>query len=266
MAGDALPNEFGSSNSYVAGTAIPVMSVAIALRWVMGAVLVFLGSQLSGVAVGLIVGLLLGDSGAASAAVHDGNGPWWFTLSTAIGQWAGFIGGVVLVVRLTTKRPAVPSIGLSFRFIDLAGIAIGLVAQFALSGLTTFVFGHTNSNTTKWTAGFSGGGLIMICLCLMFVVPVVEESLFRGLLGRGLLSMARPSRSFQTWWLVFVTLADGALFGIVHGQLHLLLALSLFGALLQFLSMRTGRIGMGVFAHAAFNASAVIPVLIAGHA
>ncbi|MEI6700421.1 MAG: lysostaphin resistance A-like protein [Actinomycetota bacterium] len=266
MDGDTLPNAIGTSESYVAGTLIPEINVAIARRWVMGAVLVYLGSQVAGVAVGLLVGLLIGDSGAASAALQGGSGPWWFTLSTAIGQWAGFVGGVIFVVRFTTRQRALPSIGLSFRLIDLAGIAIGLVAQFALSGLTTLLFGQTHTNTTKWTAGFSGGGLTVICLCLIVVVPVVEESLFRGLLGRGLLSMARPSRAYQVWWLVAVALADGLLFGIVHGQMHLLLALALFGALLQLLSMRTGRLGMGVFAHAAFNATAVLPILLAGHA
>ena len=51
------------------------------------------------------------------------------------------------------------------------------------------------------------------------------------------------------------------LFGLAHGEWVQLAGLALFGAALAAISYRTGRLGMNMLAHAAFNLVAVLTIL-----
>jgi membrane protease YdiL (CAAX protease family) len=80
------------------------------------------------------------------------------------------------------------------------------------------------------------------------VAPVVEELFFRGLVLRSL------ERRVGTAWAV---VGSAVAFGLAHFELLQLPALVGVGVVCGVLAVRTGRLGPGIFVHAAFNAVAV---------
>ena len=86
----------------------------------------------------------------------------------------------------------------------------------------------------------------------MVGAPVIEELFFRGLLLRAL--KARIGS-------VGAVIASGVLFGLAHFEPLQLPVLALFGVVLGMVALRTGRLGPGICAHAAFNSLAVYSLL-----
>ena len=60
---------------------------------------------------------------------------------------------------------------------------------------------------------------------------------------------------------VLAVVVSGLLFGAVHVELLQFAGLALFGIVLGFLSYRTGRLGMNIVAHGAFNLLALTAVV-----
>ena len=89
--------------------------------------------------------------------------------------------------------------------------------------------------------------LLMVFLVLAAVVmaPLVEETLFRGILFRA-------ANARLPFWIA--ALGSGLLFGAVHGELVALLPISLLGAVFAFLTRRTRSLLASATAHAGFNA------------
>jgi membrane protease YdiL (CAAX protease family) len=56
----------------------------------------------------------------------------------------------------------------------------------------------------------------------------------------------------------------GVLFGLAHAESLQLLGLATFGVILSAISYRTGRLGMNMAAHSAFNLVAVIAIVAGG--
>ena len=79
--------------------------------------------------------------------------------------------------------------------------------------------------------------------------PIVEELFYRGLLQRSLL--ARYSDG-----LVVVGVA--LLFALVHFRVVEYPGLFVFGLILGFCAMRTGRLGMSICAHIGFNLTGLV--------
>lgn len=85
---------------------------------------------------------------------------------------------------------------------------------------------------------------IIFGVTVMLVAPVVEEPMFRGFVLRGW-------QSVGSWAAILVT---GVLFGLLHGQLAQLPALTLVGILLGIIVLRSGSIIPGLILHGVFNA------------
>ncbi len=93
----------------------------------------------------------------------------------------------------------------------------------------------------------------------MVGAPFFEELFFRGLLLR---SLARLFGSFAGWvGPTAAVVVTGVLFGLAHAESLQLLGLAAFGIALSAIAYRTGRLGMNMFAHAAFNLTAVAAVV-----
>jgi membrane protease YdiL (CAAX protease family) len=82
--------------------------------------------------------------------------------------------------------------------------------------------------------------------------PVVEELFYRGLLLR---SMERR------WGTAVAVVGSSVVFALVHFQPYDLLPLALAGLLFGTLRARSGRLGPGIWAHVAFNLTAIISLL-----
>ena len=241
------------------------LAVSTGRRWVLGAFLTFLGAVILQQLGVWVLASLLGVSDQISAASRPGAGAWWMTVGGVLGLWPGFALGVYLVVKRSTGEPVRQALGLSFRSSDLVGIPIGVAAQFVLNGLTTWLFHPSGKGSTeRWLDHLHGGTLVVIALSLCLLVPLLEEALFRGLLGRGLYSLF-PSGFVATPVLVtLVVVTDGLIFSAAHGDATAFLALAVFGAILQGEYLATGRLSLSIVTHASFNAAAVVPALLWG--
>jgi len=233
-----------------------------------GAVGIFLAANVTAILGAYVAGIVTGNVGAVASGLSSTAPPGWLTVGSSLGMWAGFIAGpIALLIALGDATP-LRSLGLRWRWIDLLGLPIGAVAQFVVGVLTVAIFGHRNYSAPlhRW---FDGGGpttVRALALCLVIIVPVAEELLFRGLLGQGLLSLAEPRPGHQlTVMAVGALVADGVLFAAAHGEPLQFIGLALFGTVQMLLVRQSGRLSMAIASHAAFNAVALAPIFLRGH-
>ena len=94
--------------------------------------------------------------------------------------------------------------------------------------------------------------IVLLALMAVVMAPIVEETLFRGLLFRAL--DARVS-----FWGAAVI--SGVLFALVHGQLVAILPIVVLGVIFAFLTRRTESLWASAGAHAMFNGLNTLIVL-----
>jgi membrane protease YdiL (CAAX protease family) len=146
--------------------------------------------------------------------------------------------------------------GLSFKPIDAVGIPIGVLTQLVLVRLLywpletwfpdTFTVSDREENAR--TLYDSANGLWVVCLVLIVVVgaPLVEELLYRGLLQG-----AFTRRVNDVLALVMVA----GWFAVIHFRPVEYPGLFVVGLVLGTCALVTRRLGLGIVAHAAFNAT-----------
>jgi membrane protease YdiL (CAAX protease family) len=196
--------------------------------------------------------------------------PWWVTIAGLVGLWMGFLTAVFLASRLRgSGRPAV-DMGLRIVWWDVPlGILIGVAGQL-LVALLYLPFEHLDPGLShelsepgnRLTGGFHGSDLAVIAVLTIVVVPIVEELFFRGLLLQSLVRLCRGAG--RILGPLISVLATGILFGLAHAEPVELAGLALFGVVLSVMAYKTGRLGGSMFAHAAFNAFAVIAISTQG--
>ena len=178
-----------------------------------------------------------------------------------IGLWAGLVG----VPLLTTRRKGTGSLaadfGLQARPSDGAGVAVGALCQLVALPALYFLIQRLTGDldvsrpARQLAEDFDGAAFVVVGLMATFVAPVVEELFYRGLLLRA------AARRFGARWAV---LGSSVVFGMSHFQLVQFPGLFVFGVVLAVLALRTGRLGASIAAHVAFNAVAVIGLVLAG--
>ncbi len=159
------------------------------------------------------------------------------------------------------------------------GIAVGVASQFLLVPLLELpllpfvphLFHRLGGPANELTSGASGPSLALLGLLVCVGSPVVEELFFRGLLLRavagalersGLVRRRRPVSGSRTRAALSVGFV-AVFFGIAHFEALQLLALVGFGAVLGTLAWRSGRLGPGIVAHAAFNTVTIVSLALA---
>ena len=196
--------------------------------------------------------------------------PWWVTIAGLVGLWVGFIGAAFLASRLRGTGNPVADMGLRISVWDAPiGIVIGVAGQLVVD-LLYLPFEHLvpglqhelSAPANKLTGGFHGADLAVIAVLTVAVVPVVEELFFRGLLLQSLVRMCR--RFGPGLGPAVATVVTGILFGLAHAEPLQLGGLALFGTVLSVIAYRTGRLGTCIFAHAGFNAFAVVAIAFQG--
>lgn len=188
---------------------------------------------------------------------------WLIGLSLA--QWLPLLVALWLVARKSgATGNFIPDYGFAFRPIDLIGIPIGVATQLALLPLlyvpleriwpATFGDDDIEKRARELYGHPSSAGLAMLIVVVVVGAPLVEELVYRGLLQGAL------GRSLKQWrgWLAVTLVA--AFFAIIHFSPVEYPGLFLIGFLLGACALRTGRLGMGIVTHAAFNATALVLV------
>lgn len=182
-------------------------------------------------------------------------------VAVLVAQWAGLLGALVLASRRKGSGRLADDFGLRVEVRDVVpGVAAGLASQFVLLPLLYLPVRlldpdlDLSGEARRLTGLAQGGGLVLLAVCVVIGSPLVEELFFRGLLLRSL------ARRFSPRWAVAIS---ALAFGVVHGQPLQFLGLVAFGVVLGVLALRSGRLGPGLVAHAAFNAATVVLLVAA---
>lgn len=236
--------------------------------WLLFAAVGFVAGEVAALVLVTVAAALAGESGQLSRIERMAAPPEWYVGVSLVGLWVGFLAGPWLASRARGTGRLAADLGIRFRPVDVLGVVIGLVSQFAID-LAYAPFVHNSKTfsapTTKLTGASHGWGFAVIAVLTVVGAPFFEELFFRGLLFRSLariLSPALPGPSTRRAVAVAAAVVlDGVLFALAHGEWEQFAGLAVFGMVLALVSFRTGRLGMNMVAHATFNLVAVLAVL-----
>ena len=175
-----------------------------------------------------------------------------------MGLWTGMVGAAVVASHRKGAGTLAEDFGLKGKWSDIGlGLLVALAVQLlVLPGIAYLlrpllgepeVSGPVQDLLDK-SKGLAFAGLI---LSVAVGAPIVEELFFRGLLLRSL------QRRVPDWAAVAIS---AVAFGIAHGSalpvdavLLVMISLTVFGAVLAVMAIRTGRLGPSIVTHAVFN-------------
>jgi membrane protease YdiL (CAAX protease family) len=180
--------------------------------------------------------------------------PLWLDGVLLIPLWVSLLVSTIVVSDRWGTGSLRDDYGLRFRAFDILGIPIGIATQLVLIPALYWLL-HINTSEVSQPArrltDRAGSTAEVVVLVLMVVVgaPIIEELFFRGLL----------MRSIQARWNDGIALVvSSVFFAFVHFQPIQFFGLVLFGLIAGTCAQRTGRLGMSILAHAAFNGTAVL--------
>lgn len=218
-----------------------------------------LGLVIGNVATAIAVVALVATGAIASSSTTDLSIAWVALLQVPL--WVGLL-GVPLWASKTKGRGVVEDFGLRFAWADVpVGIAVGVITQLVVIPVLYIpllrLFNIDENKVSEVARDLTdkahgAGGVLLLTLVVVVGAPIIEELFFRGLVLRSI------ENRFGTTWAV---IGSGVAFGLVHFEAIQLPALVLFGIVLGYLAVRTGRLGPAIVAHMAFNAVTVITLL-----
>lgn len=217
-----------------------------------------LGDAAAGFLLGMFLSVLAG-SMWIQAAGTDELSVGLFVV-TIVANWIGLGGVVAVACRRKGSGSLAVDFGLRVERRDIGpGLLAGVVSQLVLIPVLYIPISwllpdvDVSQEAKEVTDLAQGGGIVLIAALIVIGAPFVEELFFRGLLQR---SAARRFGPRAAVALPAIT------FGLVHFQPVQLPGLVAFGVVLSVLTQRAGRLGPALVAHAAFNATTVVVLLV----
>jgi membrane protease YdiL (CAAX protease family) len=198
---------------------------------------------------------ILAATGYVDVTVEDR--PLWLDAVLLIPLWVSLLVATIIISNHWGTGRLRDDYGLRFRAFDLLGVPIGIASQAVLIPAIYWILRVSSedvSSQARTLTDRAGSDAEVVLLVLMVVVgaPIIEELFFRGLL----------MRAIQARWNDGLALVASALFfALVHFQPLQIPGLFAFGLILGTCAQRTGRLGMSILAHAAFNGTAVVMLL-----
>lgn len=212
--------------------------------------------------IAALVGNIVGSAVLAAAGYETAaEAPVWVTMVSAAALWAPMLVGLwVLSSRLGTGRFG-DDFGLRFKLVDLIGVPIGVLSQLVVVRLIywplergwpqTFSRSRVERNARDLYDQAHGGWLVGLVAIVVIGAPLVEELVYRGLLQGAVVRRINDA---------VAVVAVAAFFALIHLRWVELPGLFAFGLILGICALRTGRLGMGIMAHMAFNATGLMLV------
>lgn len=198
---------------------------------------------------------------SGDATVPATQRPVWLSAAMAIALWLPQIAALVIVSRtFATGRPMADY---AFRFVplDLVGVPIGVLSQLVLLRLVywplqhawpdTFADKQLERNARDLYDRAHGVWVIVLVIVIVVLAPCVEELVYRGLL------QGAARRRLNN---VLAVLVVAVFFALIHFRPVEYPGLFVFGLVLGSCALMTNRLGMGIAAHMAFNATALVLV------
>jgi membrane protease YdiL (CAAX protease family) len=185
--------------------------------------------------------------------------PISLTVLSVLCLWIPFVVALVVVSRRWGQDQFSRDFKVHLRWVDLAGLPIGIASQLLLVPLIYWPLQRI------WSDAFSsdeieqrarelwdkahGGWIVVLVVVVALGAPVIEELVYRGLILQALQSRLND-------WLALIISA--AWFALIHLQPVELPGLFAFALVLGICFQRTGRLGMSVMAHIGFNAAGLL--------
>ena len=189
--------------------------------------------------------------------------PAGWVLAAQLALWAPLVAATWWVGSRHGSGDLRRDFSVRFRPIDLIGVPIGVVLQLAVMPLVywpldqawpaTFSREQLEKPARELWSGAQGFGVVLILLVAVVGAPLVEELVYRGLLQQTFVRC--------TGWISGLLLVS-VWFAAIHFQPAQLVGLFVVGLAFGVCGQRTGRLGMPILAHLAFNATGI--ALIAG--
>lgn len=216
----------------------------------------FLAGWLGGsVLGGLALAAVDGDTDATDATIGA------LAVSLLV-LWACELAACVLASKRDGTGDVVEDFGLRARPIDLVGVPIGVLAQFALIPAVyaplraiwpdVFTTERLEENARDLVDRADGSLIVPLFLLVVLGAPVVEEVLYRGLLQRPALA------KFPAWAVV---VAVAAVFALIHFRPVEYPGLFAAGIVFGIAAAVTGRLGMAITTHVGFNLAGLLSAL-----
>ena len=220
------------------------------------AVVTFLGSWVVAQVISSLILVVLGDGDAATDVSF---GLLALALSSA---WASYLVGMWLASQRAGTGSMIADYGIAFRWIDVGGLAVGAGAQLVLIRVVylplealwpdTFTEDRLTENAQDLVDRAGGASTLLLVGVVVIGAPVVEELFYRGLLQRSLAARFNEGA---------VLVAVAAIFAAIHFRPVEFPGLFVFGLLLGWVALRTGRLGPAITIHIGFNLTGLLLVL-----
>lgn len=176
-----------------------------------------------------------------------------YRIAGMFGLWLGFL-GVPLWVSRRHGRGLIRELGVRFRFrqdVPL-GLVFGIFCQTVLIWLIYLPvqvlaperLENLSDPAQQFTELATGAGLVLFGMIVILAGPFVEEVFFRGVVLRALSARFGVPAGI---------VGSAMLFGLIHFQPLQAPALIGLGVLLAVFTHRTGRLGVAILGHMAFN-------------
>lgn len=178
--------------------------------------------------------------------------------------WAGLLGAPLWSTYAKGRRSLSDDFGLRMRWSDVPlGIGAGLGGQLVMVAVIAVVYQLLGVDTDQVGTSareLADGATDVVGVVLLVGIVAVAAPLFEELFYRGLWLRSVERRWGRAWAVVVSSLV----FGAIHFQVYDFPALFGFGVIAAILTVRTGRLGPAIWAHVAFNLTAVTFLLAGG--
>lgn len=204
--------------------------------------------------------------GVLMATGHAGEGasiPTWAVAVSTTAMWAVYLVIIRSRVRATGTRDVAGALGLRVRPADSWGLALGVACQLLLVNLVNWPLSRMfpdqfNAERVSMRADdlvepATGWWMFVLVVVVVVGAPVVEEIVYRGWLQTGLV---------RSWGPTIGAVATAVLFAAIHFSPVEFPGLLAFALVLGWARQRTGRLGLCVISHMAFNATGLLLVAL----
>ncbi len=229
---------------------------------------VTIGVAVAGWLAAWFLGNVLGQAVVAVTG-HSGETapPTWVFALAALALWAPMVAMVVAVGRSLAGQSLRATTALRFRPIDALGVPIGVAVQFIVIPVlyaplrrawpSTFNSDAVERNARRLFDTAHGGWMVVLVVIVVIGAPLVEELVYRGLIHRTLSSRFGRFGTSGRWLAVLIS---AAFFAVIHFRPVEYLGLFVVGVVLAVCVELSGRLGMSIVTHMAFNAAALLAV------
>lgn len=187
--------------------------------------------------------------------------PLWGVALLQVPLWVVLVGAPWWVSRRKGSGSLRRDFGFVAEWRDIGvGLAAGIGSQIALGILLLplyDVLGIDQDDVGQAAEDLADRADGVIGVVALFLVAVLGAAIFEELFYRGLVLEAMRRR----WGVVPGIAGSSVVFGLTHFQPLDTIALTLFGAVCAWLTVRSGRLGPAIVAHLAFNLTAFLALL-----